>query len=47
MMILFGGDDKYADADEDKNLNWTISSVFADGELKARVEVMDDVVRVG
>ena len=28
------------------NLDWTISSVFADGELEPRVEVVDDVVRV-
>ena len=35
-------DDKY----EDNNLDRTISSVLADGELEPRVEVVDDVVRV-
>ena len=32
--------------DDTDDLNWTIAGVLADGELKTRVEVVDDVVGV-
>ena len=34
------------DNDDTDDLNWTIAGVLADGELKPRVEVVDDVVGV-